>query len=400
MTIDMDAARAFMATHARTLDRRRFELLDGGADPAGALAALEGYGNPDGGYGWGLEGDLRSHESQPAAALHAFEVFAEVAPTTTLRAPALCDWLRRHTLPDGALPMAVPMAITAGSGPWWHGADPAEPSLQITSVVAARAWDVARHDEAVAGHPWLERATAYTLGAIAALEQPTGGYVLAFCLQFLDAVHDRRPEAAELLYGLGALIPDDGHVAVHGGAEDEKLRPLDLSPAPDAPSRALFDPAVIDADLDRLASGQQDDGGWTVDFESRSPPGSWTGAASRPWRRSPCCAATAAASASAAASPAGSGPAAARRRRRRPSRGGLRFQADDAGERLDAALVERAAGVVAKELEGALGRPGTAVRTFRQRRWGRDPRRRGAARVPRRGRARRRASPGAAARPR
>ena len=279
MTIDMDAARAFMATHARILDRRRFELLDGGGDPAAALAALDGYGNPDGGYGWGLEGDLRSPESQPAAALHAFEVFRDVAPATTPRAIALCDWLERATLPDGGLPMAVPMSITAGSGPWWHGADPAESSLQITSVVAARAWQVAGHDPAVAGHPWLERATAYTLGAIAGLEQAPGAYVIEFCVQFLDAVHAHRPEPAELLRKVGALIPEDGHIPVPGGAEGETLRPLDLSPDPGAPSRELFDPAVIEADLDRLEAGQQADGGWTVDFESRSPAGKldWRG---------------------------------------------------------------------------------------------------------------------------
>lgn len=45
------------------------------APPDGALAALSAYRNPDGGYGWGLEADLRARESQPGAALHAFEVF-------------------------------------------------------------------------------------------------------------------------------------------------------------------------------------------------------------------------------------------------------------------------------------------------------------------------------------
>ena len=49
-----------MAAHARVLDRRRFELLSGEANVAGVLAALDGYRNPDGGYGWGLEPDLRS----------------------------------------------------------------------------------------------------------------------------------------------------------------------------------------------------------------------------------------------------------------------------------------------------------------------------------------------------
>ena len=78
MTPDLTAATAFMATHARLLDRRRFELLCGRGEPTEVLAALDGYRNSDGGYGWGLEPDLRSPESQPAGALHALEVFAEV----------------------------------------------------------------------------------------------------------------------------------------------------------------------------------------------------------------------------------------------------------------------------------------------------------------------------------
>jgi hypothetical protein len=279
MTIDIDAARDFMATHARTLDRRRFELLDGGSDPAGALAALDGYRNPDGGYGWGLEGDLRSPESQPAAALHAFEVFRDVAPATAPRAGELCDWLERVTLPDGGLPMALPMAITAGSGPWWHGADPNRSSLQITSVVAARAWQVAPHDPAVAGHAWLERATRYCLDAIAALEESPGAYALAFSIQFVDAASDSHPEAVELLGRLGAFVPADGQVPVSAGADDEMLHPLELAPEPGRPARELLAEHVIEEDLDRLANGQQTDGGWTVDFESRSPAGTldWRG---------------------------------------------------------------------------------------------------------------------------
>jgi hypothetical protein len=279
MSIDISAARDFMATHARVLDRRRFELLDGGGDPAAALAALEGYGNPDGGYGWGLEGDLRSPESQPAAALHAFEVFHDVAPATTPRAIALCDWLEAVTLPDGGLPMALPMAITAGSGPWWAGADPDASSLQITSVVAARAWRVGEHDAAVAGHPWLARATRHCLDAIAALDEAPSAYVLAFSIQFLDALGDRDPQAGPLLRRLGGFVPPDGCLQVTAGAEDELLRPLDLAPLPDRPARDLLGPDVVAADLDRLAGGQQEDGGWTVDFHSQSPSGrlDWRG---------------------------------------------------------------------------------------------------------------------------
>src|SRR5215218_3856722 len=90
VNVDLSAAAAFMAGHARVLDRRRFQLLMGDAYPSAVLAALDAYRNPDGGYGWALEADLRSTESQPGAALHAFEVLEELAPATAPQALALC----------------------------------------------------------------------------------------------------------------------------------------------------------------------------------------------------------------------------------------------------------------------------------------------------------------------
>jgi len=279
MTIDVAAATDFMATHARVLDRRRFALLNGEADPSGALAALDGYRNPDGGYGWGLEADLRSPESQPGAALHAFEVFEDIAPAAAAQAAALCDWLDSVTLPDGGLPMALPLGMAAGSGPWWQAADPAVSSLQITAVTAATAQRVASHDPTVAAHPWLERATRYCLNAIEAMDEAPFAYVLAFSVQFLDAVHESRPQAADLLRRLGEYIPRGGEIRVQGGTEGEMLHPLDVAPYPDRPARDLYTAEVISADLDRLAALQQDDGGWTVDYLKISPAGSldWRG---------------------------------------------------------------------------------------------------------------------------
>jgi hypothetical protein len=49
------------------------------------------------------------------------------------------------------------------------------------------------------------------------------------------------------------------------------LRALDFAPYPDRPARALLRQEAIDADLRRLADGQQDDGGWRVDFQNYSP---------------------------------------------------------------------------------------------------------------------------------
>src|SRR5918997_4444544 len=109
MTVDLATAAAFLAGHGRLLDRRRFDLLTGSGGADGVVAAVEGYRNPDGGYGWGLEPDLRSRTSQPGGALHALEAFADLAPATPGRAREVCDWLGRATLPDGGLPFALPV---------------------------------------------------------------------------------------------------------------------------------------------------------------------------------------------------------------------------------------------------------------------------------------------------
>jgi hypothetical protein len=278
-TIDLPAAADFMATHGRLLDRRRFRLLLGPSDPEPVLAALAAYRNADGGYGWGLEPDLRSATSQPGAALHAFEVFEEVAPTTTPHAVALCDWLESVSLPDGGLPFALPVHDPAGTALWWAQADPRTSSLQITAAVAAVARRVGRHDPAVAAHPWLARATRYCLDAVRAVEDRPHALVLAFALSFLDAVYDSEPAAAALVGRLAAHLPENGILPVEGGTEDEAIRALDIAPAPDRPVRALFPPAVVTAELQRLARTQQTDGGWRVEFAEFSPAGAldWRG---------------------------------------------------------------------------------------------------------------------------
>jgi hypothetical protein len=271
VVIDLSAAKTFMATHARLLDRRRFELSLGEGSAEAVLAALEPYRNPDGGYGHGLEPDLRSITSQTGAAMHAFEVFEDIAPLTSPRAVELCDWLLSVSLPDGGIPFALPIPDPAGCAPFWTNADSTVSSLQITAAVASIAHRVAAHDPDVARHPWLVGATAFCLREIEALGPTPHAIELTFALQLVDLVHDSQPEARQLLNRLGKLIPASGVIHVAGGAEDESMRPLDFAPLPDRPSRAFFDSKIIDAELRRLANRQRKDGGWEVDFANYSP---------------------------------------------------------------------------------------------------------------------------------
>lgn len=269
MTVDIDAAAAFLATHGRVLDRRRFEFLFGAGDAGAVLAAVDGYRNADGGYGWGLEPDLRAPESQPGSALHALEVFAEAGPTP--RAVEVCDWLSRVSLADGGVPFALPVADPAGCAPLWTDADSRRSSLQSTAFLAGVAHRVAVRDARVAEHPWLAAATRYCFTSIAALEDAPHAIALSFAIGFLDAVHDTHDEAAPLFDKLASFVPPDGLVPVAGGSEGETMRPINFAPLPGRPARRLFSADVIDADLARLAAAQEADGGWRVDFAAYSP---------------------------------------------------------------------------------------------------------------------------------
>jgi hypothetical protein len=272
MSFDLDAAARFVAMNGRALDWRRMRHLLGAVPAEQVLTALDAYRNPDGGFGWALEPDLRSVTSQPVAAMHALEVLAEVGDTSA-RSPRLFDWLAEHSLSDGGIPFALPFADIDGSAPHWTTADPDASSLQMTTQLAAQAHRLARHRPDLAEHPWLIAATAWCRTVIDGLAGPPSAYSLMFVMQFLDAVPDPGP----LLDRIAAWVRTDGPTPV-GGTDGEVLHPLAFTPHADGPSRALFSKEAIAADLDRLAAGQQGDGGWTVDFPAYSP------AAALEWR--------------------------------------------------------------------------------------------------------------------
>ena len=278
MDMDLNAAVTFLATHGRILERRRMQLLLGEGTAEDVLTALDAYRTADGGYGWGLEPDLRSTTSQPVAAMHALEVLAEVRDTKSRRAPELLDWLSGHTFPDGGVPFGLPYSDTAGSAGHWVTADSTASSLMMTAQLAAQAHRLARYRADVAGHPWLGLATSYCLDQI---EQTTSPHAieLMFVLRFLDAIAERTPRARPLLERFSGYVTKDGPHPVTGGAEGEVLHLLDFTPYSDAPSRAVFPARAVATDRDRLASQQQPDGGWEVTYASFSPAGAleWRG---------------------------------------------------------------------------------------------------------------------------
>ena len=182
------------------------------------------------------------------------------------------------TLPDGGLPFALPVPDPAGCAPFWASPDATTSSLQITAVAAESAYRVAEHDPAVAGHPWLARATAYCLAAVRGLGPQPQALELAFAVRFLDSASATHPGPLSCSISSGSTSRPTGWCtspaarrtstcARSTSHRDRGARRVACSPPRWSSRSWLGSPAQ-----------QQPDGGWAVDFDSYSP------AAALEWR--------------------------------------------------------------------------------------------------------------------
>ncbi len=96
-------------------------------------------------------------------------------------------------------------------------------------------------------------------------------------IDFLDAVPD-RDRAERALDDLAAALGGRASLSVGGGTDGEVLTALTVAPRPDHAGRRLFDPAAVERQLDELAAGQRDDGGWMFDWLA------WNDAVAWAWR--------------------------------------------------------------------------------------------------------------------
>lgn len=260
MPIDLAAAEQFMLANARVLERHRLAALLDGAPAEPVRVALLPYRNADGGFGNALEPDVRAPQSEPVATLQALEVLARLGAGDDPLIAEAATWIDTIADPDGGVPFVLPAAADYPRAPWMV---PSDGGSHLTFALASVLWELG------APGPWRERATSWCWDK---LERPDelSAYWVKFGLAFLDQVDDaERAEAAA--ERLRPRLGTDGSIPVPGGTEDERLTPLALSERPGSLSRRLFTAPQIEADLDRLEAGQQEDGGWTFDWLAWSP---------------------------------------------------------------------------------------------------------------------------------
>jgi hypothetical protein len=247
-----DDARRFLCAEGRLLERRIFGVLFEQADAGGALEALRGYRNPDGGFGHGLEPDKRVPDSQPLDVEVAFSAMEEVGRVDRGLVAGACGFLERLGPGVGCLTGSYRDYPRAPHWADWALA----PDLNPTAGLAAMLWkwDV--------DHPWREAATAFCWEQIDS-GWPADAHSFGEMLSFLAWTGDReRADAVAAAIRMFRLDPS---------APGYGVTPLHYAPVPDSRWISLFEPAVIDAHLDDLAAAQRDDGGWPISWETIGP---------------------------------------------------------------------------------------------------------------------------------
>jgi hypothetical protein len=255
----------FVLAEARVLDQRLFErcFLDG---PAHAVVdALRGYRNDDGGLGHGLEPDKRCPASLPIDVEVALRTLAAADAYDESLVLGACDFLDRvadESDHGGAVPLAFPVIEDYPRADHWTDWTYA-PGLNPTAGLAGHL-----HRLGV-DHPWLERATEYCWGAL----DDGGGladvHELSESLIFLEHVPDRQ-RAVVAATALAEHLGEVKLLNLDPAETDYGLTPLHLAHTPESPWRAFFTDEQIDAHLDRLAAGQQEDGGWPITWDPPS----------------------------------------------------------------------------------------------------------------------------------
>ncbi len=255
----------FIQAQGRLLERRLFATCFRGAPAAGVVDAVRGYQNPDGGFGHGLEPDVRCPASLPIDVEMAFQALAAAGTTDPAMMQRACDYLAATAAEagaGGAVPPAFPVIESyPRAAHWtdWTYAPGLNPTAGLTGLLYRLGFD----------HPWRDQGTRYCWEQLESGAVPADAHALSEVLVFLEYVPDRDradEHAAVLTKDLGSTPM----FQLDPAAEGYGLSPLNLAPAADSRWRSLFTDDQIGAFLDRTERQQEADGSWPIAWEPPS----------------------------------------------------------------------------------------------------------------------------------
>jgi hypothetical protein len=264
-------ARRFMVAGARPLDRALFAFRFE-AGPAGAVVReLAAYRNEDGGFGHGLEPDVRTPLSSALATGIALDVLHEVgAPADHALVRGAIGYLRETYDADAGVWRVVPPGTNDHPhAPWWHDEYGSLADTFDDFLVIPRAQLVGLLHGYAALAPglfpgdWLAAVTERTVADIEALDAAAfggGGDTLRYALDLAET--EALPPSFR-----DRLLPKLRGVALTVVSRDPAAwdsycaPPLKIAPSPDCAVAGLFRDD-LQAHLDYQIAHQTPEGAW------------------------------------------------------------------------------------------------------------------------------------------
>ena len=253
------AARSFMLTDARELERQVYAVFFDEGDPASVVASLAAFRNNDGGFGNGLEPDKLVPDSQALDVEIAFERLASVKAEAAELVARACDWLATIADVRGAVPVLMPNSNDHPRAAHWSAAE-YPPGLNPTAAIVGHAHSLG------AAHAWLVQATEYCFATLEAGNIPDEGHELLAVTKFLSSAPDRA-RASAMALRVASAIKTAAFVKYDADSDAYGVTPLDYAPYPDSFAHDWFPADIIEGHLTALAAAQADDGGWPVAWE-------------------------------------------------------------------------------------------------------------------------------------
>jgi len=253
-----DAACGFVEANGRPLDAALLRHRLGRGSAEAVMVALIAYQNPDGGFGHGLEPDMRSPASTAIAASIGLRLLTRLA--TPARHPTVVgaiEWLAGALdRESGVWPIVCKEVGLAPHAPWWTWSEDLAANwngfhFNPTAEILAHLY---RYRAATPAEVFAcaETGLRQNLGETELLE---GAYDLKCAIRLAEA--DDLP--ADLAKTLEALVRRS--IAAHDPADDH-ASPFDAAATPSSPFADLVDGRIEPA-LTTLVDSQAEDGGWT-----------------------------------------------------------------------------------------------------------------------------------------
>ena len=259
-------AMAFVKEQGRDLDRSLLShYFEGGSDVS-VLAALAAFQNEDGGFGHGLEPDLRTAASSVIATTVAFQTFRslQVPADHPLVRQGIAYLLDRYDESRQVWPIIPPEVEDAPHAPWWDyagseagfGGFLINPRVEIVGYL---------HDySAQVPTKMLETLTTAVFVHLAALPDEVEMHDV-LCFVSLAETASLPKSYRDRIWAKLAKVAEHGVAREPEELAGYVLKPLYLVSSPDSPLAAgLADEVAMNLDFEIEQQGE--DGAWSPNF--------------------------------------------------------------------------------------------------------------------------------------